>query len=88
MLEMIEERRTAEKKEERYDLFSTLLDATDSDSDGSVKLTDQEVLGQCLVNPYSTQSVHVSIGNIFIFLLAGELTRVHCAKMFSHFCLP
>ena len=48
MMEMVEDRRKAEKKEERYDLFSSLLDASDSESDGQVKLTDEEVLGQRL----------------------------------------
>ena len=45
MLEMIHTRKTAsnEKKEGRYDLFSSLLDARDEE-DGA-KLTDQELLG-------------------------------------------
>ncbi|KAK0239242.1 cytochrome P450 [Armillaria nabsnona] len=56
MLEMIRARRTAEK-EERYDLFSSLLDANDDEDllEGETKLTDRELLG-----------------NIFIFLLAGH----------------
>ena len=42
---MIRTRRTAEKKVERYDLLSSLLDANDDTlSDGS-KLDDQELLG-------------------------------------------
>lgn len=45
MLEMINARKTAEKKEERYDLFSSLLDASDGE-DGSAKLTNQELLGK------------------------------------------
>ena len=48
MLEMVRDRRKTEKKEERYDLFSSLLDASDSDSDGTVRLTDKELLGGCL----------------------------------------
>lgn len=44
MLEMIRARMTAEKKEERYDLFSSLLDASDLD-EGEAQLTDQELLG-------------------------------------------
>lgn len=46
MMEMVEGRRNAEKKEERYDLFSSLLDASDSESDSEIKLTDDEVLGR------------------------------------------
>ncbi|EKM51238.1 uncharacterized protein PHACADRAFT_263271 [Phanerochaete carnosa HHB-10118-sp] len=49
MLEMVQERRTAEKKEECYDLFSNLLDASDSESDGSVRLTDRELLGNIFI---------------------------------------
>ncbi|PBK99821.1 cytochrome P450 [Armillaria gallica] len=61
MLEMIRARRTAEK-EERYDLFSSLLDANDDEGllEGETKLTDRELLG-----------------NIFVFLLAGHETTAH-----------
>lgn len=46
MLEMVNARKNAEKKEERYDLFSSLLDASD-DGEGDAKLTDDELLGEC-----------------------------------------
>lgn len=46
MLEMIDARRTSEKKEERYDLFSSLLEASEDNSDGLSKLTDGELLGK------------------------------------------
>ncbi len=49
MLEMIRNRRTAEQKGERYDLFSSLLDANDDEDGGGggeTKLTDQELLGK------------------------------------------
>lgn len=46
MMEMCEARRASEKKEERYDLFSSLLDASDGEADGSAKLTDRELLGR------------------------------------------
>lgn len=73
MAEMIEDRRAAEKKEERYDLFSSLLDASDAESDGAVKLTDNELLGEYhdFVRLVHQLNLH-SIGNIFIFLLAGK----------------
>ena len=45
MREMIHARRTGEKQEERYDLFSSLLEASESESDGTVKLLDEELLG-------------------------------------------
>jgi hypothetical protein len=43
MTELVQERRSAEIKEERYDLFSSLLDANDADAD--VTLSDSELLG-------------------------------------------
>ena len=46
MREMIDVRRTAEKKEERYDLFSSLLEASDDNTDGLSKMTDKELLGK------------------------------------------
>ncbi|KZV71454.1 cytochrome P450 [Peniophora sp. CONT] len=61
MFEMIESRRSAEKKEDRSDLFSSLMDAADEDSLGSSsKITDREL-----------------VGNTFIFLLAGHETTAH-----------
>jgi cytochrome P450 len=44
MLEMIEDRQSSEK-EERYDLFSNLLDANNEDKDED-KLTDKELMGR------------------------------------------
>jgi hypothetical protein len=43
MLEMIRDRQ-ASKKEERYDLFSSLLDGNDEDI-GDAKLTESELIG-------------------------------------------
>lgn len=45
MLEMIQSRQKATEKEERYDLFSSLLDANDLDS-GEAKLTVSELIGR------------------------------------------
>ncbi len=45
MTEMVQARRNAEKKEERYDLFSSLLDASEGEQDGGAILTDRELLG-------------------------------------------
>ncbi|KAK0188569.1 cytochrome P450 [Armillaria mellea] len=61
MLEMIKARRIAEK-EERHDLFSSLLDANDDEDPlgGETKLTVPELMG-----------------NIYIFLLAGHETTAH-----------
>lgn len=49
MLEMIRSRRNSEKKEERYDLFSSLLDASEDTSDGEAKLADEELLGNIFI---------------------------------------
>lgn len=43
MTELIQERKAANSKEERYDLFSSLLDANDEDAE--VTLTHSELLG-------------------------------------------
>ncbi|KAJ3552925.1 hypothetical protein NM688_g3892 [Phlebia brevispora] len=48
MLEMIRARKTAEKKVERHDLLSSLLDASEEE-EGGVKLTDQELLGNIFI---------------------------------------
>ncbi|KAK0437997.1 cytochrome P450 [Armillaria borealis] len=55
MLEMIRARRTSEK-EERYDLFSSLLDANDEEDllGGDTTLSDQELLGNFLFHCIST----------------------------------
>ena len=45
MLEMCEARRNSEKKIERHDLFSSLLDASDEEMDEVRRLTDRELLG-------------------------------------------
>nr|BAL05196.1 cytochrome P450 [Phanerodontia chrysosporium] len=49
MLEMIQARRSSEKKEERYDLFSNLLDASEDESDGQARLADEELLGNIFI---------------------------------------
>ena len=42
---MIKERRESDKAEERYDLFSSLLDASEAEADATLKLTDTELMG-------------------------------------------
>ncbi|KAI0064392.1 cytochrome P450 [Artomyces pyxidatus] len=46
MNEMVHARRIAEKKEERYDLFSSLIDATE---EGEAKLSDRELNGNIFI---------------------------------------
>ena len=44
-MEMITARRTAEVKEERHDLFSSLLDANEGLAESGEKLSDNGLLG-------------------------------------------
>ncbi|TFY75699.1 hypothetical protein EWM64_g8312 [Hericium alpestre] len=69
MLEMIRARRNAEKTEERYDLFSSLLEASEDTSDGEPALTDSEL--------WQGADFLSTTGNIFIFLVAGHETTAH-----------
>jgi hypothetical protein len=45
MLEMVEARRDVDKVEERYDLFSGLLDAAQDETGGKAALSDDELMG-------------------------------------------
>lgn len=57
MLEMIQIRRGAEKRVERYDLFSSLLDANEEPGEGQIALTDRELIG----NYTTTVSSHIPL---------------------------
>ncbi|KAG6918711.1 hypothetical protein DXG01_012196 [Tephrocybe rancida] len=75
MSEMIQQRQTAAKKEARYDLFSSLLDANDVDSE-EAKLSVSELIGTSLNIPSSYCLIKAPhAGNIFIFLVAGHEAR-------------
>jgi hypothetical protein len=75
MVEMVEARRNADKVEQRYDLFSGLLDAAQDEPGSEAALGDDELIGE-----YSTSrsfgipgSVLPALpGNMFIFLIAGH----------------
>lgn len=47
---MIDARKGVEKKEERYDLFSSLLDANEEESDSAAKLSDDELMGNIFIH--------------------------------------
>ena len=49
MQEMIVARRTAEVKEERHDLFSSLLDANEGLAESGEKLSDTGLLGNVFI---------------------------------------
>ena len=57
MAEMVEARRNADKVEERYDLFSGLLDAAQDEQDSRVVLSDEELFGGCIQRLGSFESV-------------------------------
>ena len=48
MVEMVEARRHADKVEQRYDLFSGLLDATQDEPGNEAALGDDELIGEYL----------------------------------------
>ena len=51
MFDMIKKRRESEKKEERYDLFSQLLDASESETmDGMPQISDRELVGMVILS--------------------------------------
>lgn len=74
MQEMVEARKTSEKKVEQFDLFTGLLDANEDETDGQAKLTDRELLGMLERSVLERRCSQSSAGNIFIFLLAGKLS--------------
>ena len=49
MQEMIVARRTAEVKEERHDLFSSLLDANEGLAENGEQLADEGLLGNVFI---------------------------------------
>ncbi|KAH9172788.1 cytochrome P450 [Lactarius sanguifluus] len=49
MVELVDARRSAETREERHDLFNGLLDAADDNPDGSVAITEQELVGNMFI---------------------------------------
>ena len=84
-MEMIHERRHTERKEEQYDLFSSLLDASQEESDGRLQLTDRELIG---MYPYRLfiELSYPPAGNVFIFLLAGSQNCVYHPLFFMLRC--
>ena len=63
MHEMIEARKTSEKKEERYDLFSSLLDANEEEDD---LLSESELMGTCIVQgAVFEENIHERLQGIY-----------------------
>ena len=78
MLEMVEARRDGDKVEERYDLFSGLLDATQDEPGSEMALSNEELFGGYWISIRlgSFGSIlYILTGNMFVFLLAGHEVR-------------
>ena len=76
MVEMIRDRQVEVEKEDRHDLFTSLLKANDRDLD----LSESELISMFFslhISNYVTN--WWSLGNIYIFLVAGHEVRI------SHF---
>jgi hypothetical protein len=76
MLEMIHARRSSEK-EDRHDLFSSLLDASEQEGEnlapGAVKLQDSELIGLFSSSFFRLFTKIILVcRKYFIFLLAGQ----------------
>ena len=101
MLEMVKARRESDKVEERYDLFSGLLDAAQDEQGGEVVLNDDELMGgcsmsrsfeihasSCLTRP-PRKHVYLSYcwsrGAIFLFFLRCCAKTVLCRPQRIHY---
>lgn len=83
MQEMIDVRKNQETKDERHDLFSLLLDASEAETDGEQKMKNSDLIGAliilptlyCLIMAIFYIYIYPNVGNIFVFLLAGHEVR-------------
>ncbi|KAI1786708.1 cytochrome P450, partial [Ganoderma leucocontextum] len=75
LVEMIEARRSAAVKEERNDLFSSLLDANEAEEDNMAKVSDDALLGNVflfLVAGYETTAHTLAYAFILLALYQDE----------------
>ncbi|KAI0960322.1 hypothetical protein AcW1_004865 [Taiwanofungus camphoratus] len=80
MEEMIQARKGAEKKEERYDLFSSLLDANEDELDGKTKLSDSELMGNIfifLIAGHETTAHTLAFAFIMLALYQDEQEKLY-----------
>ena len=70
---MIHDRRSAEKREERYDLFSSLLDANEGLAENGEQLADEGLLGNVFI--FMVAGYEVSQGAWAHSLVSYVLTR-------------
>jgi cytochrome P450 len=50
MIDLIQDRKTSKKEEQRHDLLSSLLDANDGEDLGTAKLSTKELFGALFDN--------------------------------------
>lgn len=82
MEDMIREGQKSEQKSDRFDLFSSLLDANLGEMDGSSRLSDSELIGMLKIEVCgSLPNAWYLLGNIFIFLVAGKPPADHADSM-------
>ncbi|KAN0127114.1 Cytochrome P450, partial [Lactarius tabidus] len=77
MVEMVNTRRNAETKEERYDLFSGLLDAAEGDLDGAAAITEEELIGKCYLSYDITTAHTLCFTFAMLALYPDEQERLH-----------
>lgn len=92
MQEMIDERKIREKKDERHDLFSLLLDASEAETDGKQKLVDSDIIG-LFIGRYLTSLTHLeqviysssySLDMRYVLLLQTCRVRLMSLKTTAH----
>ncbi|KAH9899278.1 cytochrome P450 [Cubamyces lactineus] len=82
MQEMIDARRSAEVKEERHDLFSSLLDANEGLAESGEKLTDTGLMGNVfifMVAGYETSAHTLAYAFILLALYPDEQEKLYQA---------
>ncbi|KAG7096557.1 hypothetical protein E1B28_003979 [Marasmius oreades] len=93
MHEMISARQNAEKKEERYDLFSSLMDANDSPGFGQAPLTEQEVIGNIFIfliagHETTAHTLAYTLGLLALYQEEQEILYQHIKSVIPDDRLP
>ncbi|KAI0763128.1 cytochrome P450 [Irpex lacteus] len=93
MIDMVQERRNAESKEELNDLMSSLLNASDEEFRGSTKLTVREVISNIfifLIAGHETTAHTLAFTFILLALYPEEQDRLykHCKSILGDGDIP
>lgn len=72
MVEMIRSRKASNQREERFDLFSNLLDANEEEDlvDGAAKLKDSELMG-CFLSSQALHGVFTVVNRKHLYFPTG-----------------